>query len=151
MQIIINPQAKKYIPWIFVAVLFATMCLIFTDVRYYFKYHNFVQVNAVITNIERYEVTSPSSENRSSYYNYITYEYTFKRKTYNATRTELTRIGKKKRKEVTIKCNPDLPGEIQDVYSQNMCKMITIFCFVMDWFLWMAMRQMRKEKDTEWR
>lgn len=148
---IINPQTKKYIPWIFTITLIATVFLMFMDIKYYKEYRSFVKVDAIITSIERHEVTSPSSDSRSSFYNYITYEYTFKGKAYSATRNELTRIGKKKGKKITVKCNPNVPREIQDVYGQNMCMMITIFCLLVDWLLWMAMNQIRKEENTDWR
>lgn len=51
MQMILNPDTKKYIPKIFAAVLIATTLLIAMNVRYYQKYADFMPVDAMITDV----------------------------------------------------------------------------------------------------
>lgn len=141
---ILNPDAKKYIPKIFAAVLIATALLFAMNVRYYQKYADFVPVDAVITDVQRHITSSPSSDNKTSYTTYVTYQYNYGSsnaiKTYVATRSEFFKFGKEKRKKVVVKINPANPEEIEDTYGRNACRIITVFCFMADAFLLMAMR-----------
>lgn len=152
---ILNPDTKKYIPKIFAAVLIATVLLLAMNVRYYQKYADFVPVDAVITGIQKHITSSPSSDNKTSYTTYITYQYNCGNsntsKTYTATRSEFFKFGKEKGKKVVVKINPANPEEIEDTYGRNACRMLTVFCFAVDAFLWMAMRQIRQEeKKGNW-
>lgn len=155
MQIILNPDTKKYIPKIFSAVLIATALLLTMNIRYYQKYADFVPVNAVITDIQKHITSSPSSDNKTSYTTYVTYQYNYgssssnTSKTYTATRSEFFNFRKKKGKKVVVKVNPKNPDKIEDAYGRNACRMLTAFCFAVDAFLWMAMRQIRQEEKKE--
>lgn len=153
MQMILNPDTKKYIPKIFAVVLIATALLLTMNIRYYQKYADFVPVDAVITDIQKHITPSPSSDNKTSYTTYVTYQYNYSSsntsKTYTATRSEFFKFGKKKGKKVVVKVNPKNPDEIEDTYGRNACKMFTMFCFAVDAFLWMALRQIRQEEEKE--
>lgn len=147
---ILNPDTKKYIPQIFAAVLIATVLLLAMNVRYYQKYADFVPVDAVITGIQKRITSSPSSDNKTSYTTYVTYQYNYGSsnnvsKTYAATRSEFFKFGKEKGKKVVVKINPANPEEIEDTYGRNACKMLTVFCFAVDAFLWIAIRQIKKK------
>lgn len=151
---ILNPDTKKYIPKIFAAVLIATVLLLAMNVRYYQKYADFVPVDAVITGIQKRITSSPSSDNKTSYTTYVTYQYNYGSsnnvsKTYAATRSEFFKFGKEKGKKVVVKINPANPEEIEDTYGRNACRMITGFCFAVDAFLWMAIRQIKQEEEKE--
>lgn len=147
----LNPDTKKYIPKIFAAVLIATALLIAMNVRYYQKYADFVPVDAMITDAQQHTTSSPSSDNKASYMTYVTYQYKYgssnTSKTYTATRSEFFKFGKEKGKKIVIKINPENPDEIEDTYGRNACRMLTVFCFAVDVFLWIAIRQI-KEKGT---
>ena len=154
MQMILNPDTKKYIPKIFAAVLIATIFLLVINVKYHQKYADFVPVDAVITDVQRHITSSPSSDNKTSYTTYITYQYNYGSsstvsKTYTTTRSEFFKFGKEKGKKVVVKINPANPEEIEDTYGRNACRMLTVFCFAVDAFLWMAMRQMKQEEEKE--
>ena len=147
----LNPDTKKYIPKIFAAVLIATALLIAMNVRYYQKYADFVPVDAMITDAQQHITSSPSSDNKASYMTYVTYQYKYSSsnasKTYTATRSEFFKFGKEKGKKIVIKINPENPDEIEDTYGRNACRTLTVFCFAVDVFLWIAIRQI-KEKGT---
>lgn len=149
----LNPDTKKYIPKIFAAMLIATALLIAMNVRYYQKYADFVPVNAVIIDVQRHITSSPSSDNKTSYTTYVTYQYNYgssnASKTYTATRSEFFKFGKEKGKRAVVKTNPENPKEIEDTYGRNACMMITGFCFTVDVFLWMAIRQIKQEEKKE--
>ena len=145
----INPEAKKSISWILLITLLATVVLVALDVKYHNKYADFQAVDAVISDVTRHVTKSPSSKNRTSYTNSITYEYEAAGKMYTATRREFTRIGKTEGEKVSIKYNPDHPEEIQQTYTQSMCMIITALLLFGDWFLWMCVRQIQKEKEEK--
>lgn len=147
----LNPDTKKYIPKIFAAMLIATALLIAMNVRYYQKYADFVPVDATITDAQQHITSSPSSDNKASYMTYVTYQYKYSSsnasKTYTATRSEFFKFGKEKGKKVVVKINPENLEEIEDTYGRNACRTLTVFCFAVDAFLWIAIRQI-KEKGT---
>lgn len=149
----LNPDTKKYIPKIFAAMLIATALLFAMNVRYYQKYADFVPVNAVITDVQRHITSSPSSDNKTSDATYVTYQYKYgssnASKTYTATRSEFFKFGKEKDKKVVVKINPESPDEIENTYGRNACMMLTVFCFTVDVFLWMAIRQIKQEEKKE--
>lgn len=151
MQIILNPDTKKYIPKVFAAVLIATALLLAMNVRYYQRYADFVPVNAMITDVQRHIISSPSSDNKTSYTTHVAYQYNYgssnASKTYTATRSEFFKFGKEKGKKVVVKINPENPDEIEDSYGRNACRMLTAFCFAVDTFLWMAIRQIKQEEE----
>lgn len=153
MQMILNPDTKKYIPKIFAAVLITTALLIAMNVRYYQKYVDFVPVDAMITDVQRHITSSPPSDNKASYTTYVTYQYkcgsSNASKTYTATRSEFFKFGKEKGKKVVVKINPKNPDEIENTYGLNACRMLTAFCFAVDVFLWMAIRQIKQEEEKE--
>ena len=145
----INPEAKKSISWILLITLLATVVLVALDVKYHNNYADFQAVDAVISDVTRHVTKSPSSKNRTSYTNSITYEYEAAGKMYKATRREFTRIGKTEGEKVSIKYNPDHPEGRQQTYTQSMCMIITALLLFGDWFLWMCVRQMQKEKEEK--
>ena len=150
----LNPDTKKYIPKIFAAVLIATALLIAMNVRYYQKYADFMPVDAMITDVQRHITSSPSSDNKTSYTIHVTYQYNYgsssnASKTYTATRSEFFKFGKEKGKKVVVKINPENLEEIVDTYGRNACRMLTVFCFAVDAFLWMAIRQIKHEEEKK--
>jgi len=149
----LNLDTKKYIPKIFAAVLIATVLLLAMNVRYYQKYADFMPVDAMITDVRQHITSSPSSDNKTSYTTHVTYQYNYgsrnASKTYTATRSEFFKFGKEKGKKIVIKINPENPKEIEDTYGRNACRMITGFCFAVDAFLWMAIRQIKQEEEKE--
>lgn len=153
MQMILNPDTKKYIPKVFAAVLIATALLLVMNVRYYQKYADFVPVGAMITDAQQHITSSPSSDNKTSYTTYVTYQYKYgssnASKTYTATRSEFFKFGKEKGKKIVVKINPENPDEIEDTYGRNACRMLTAFCFAVDAFLWIAIRQIKQEEEKE--
>lgn len=154
MQMILNPDTKKYIPKVFAAVLIATALLLVMNVRYYQKYADFVSVDAMITDVRQHIISSPSSNNKTSYTTHVTYQYNYSdssntSKTYTATRSEFFKFGKEKGKKIVIKINPENPDEIEDTYGRNACRMLTVFCFAVDAFLWIAIRQIKQEEKKE--
>lgn len=82
------------------------------------KYQNFVEVDALITNITK----SNTDETKL-----MEYQYKYDGKKYTSKRDELFAYGKKIGDTVTIKCNPKDPSEIQD--GSNTFFLIMIFMF----------------------
>ena len=82
------------------------------------KYQNFVEVDALITNITK----SNTDETKL-----MEYQYKYNDRKYIAKRDELFAYGKKIGDTVTIKCNPKDPSEIQD--GSNTFFLIMIFMF----------------------
>lgn len=149
----IKSRYKKYIPKVFAAVLIATALLLVMNVRYYQKYADFVPVDAMITDVQQHVTSSLSSDNKMSYTTYVTYQYKYGSssnvsKTYTATRIEFFKFGKEKGKKVVVKINSESPDEIENTYGRNACRMLTAFCFAIDAFLWMAIRQIKQEKEN---
>ena len=145
MRAIINPKVKKYLPYILIACIAATFLVLFVDYRYAEKYSDFVNVDAVITDIRR-EATYHGESLKTSYDIIITYEYSYDGEDYVSNRRELTKISKKTGKQVTIKCNPESPEEIQEVYERNIFALITALLLLCDFFLWKGLRGIKKEK-----
>lgn len=150
----IKSRYKKYIPKVFAAVLIVTALLLVMNVRYYQKYTDFVPVDAMITDVRQHITSSPSSDNKTSYTAYVTYQYKYgsssnTSKTYTTTRSEFFKFGKEKGKKVVVKINPENLDEIEDTYGRNACMMLTVFCFAVDAFLWMAIRQIKQEEEKE--
>lgn len=104
---ILNPDTKKYIPKIFAAVLIATVLLLAMNVRYYQKYADFVPVDAVITGIQKRITSSPSSDNKTSYTTYVTYQYKYgssnASKTYTQREASSSNSERKKAKKLSSK------------------------------------------------
>lgn len=84
------------------------------------KYQNFVEVDAIITNITK------SNTDKTKL---MEYQYKHDGKKYTAERNELFTHGKKIGDTVTIKCNPKNPSEIQDGSDTFFLFMIFIFSF----------------------
>ena len=107
----------------------------------------------MITDVRQHIASSPSSDNKTSYTTYVTYQYKYgssnASKTYTATRSEFFKFGKEKGKKIVVKINPENPDEIENTYGLNACRMLTVFCFVVDAFLWMAIRQIKQEEENE--
>lgn len=102
-------------------------------------------MDAVITDIRR-EAAYHGESQKTSYDILVTYEYSYDGENYAANRRELTKIGKKNGKQVTIKCNPESPEEIQEVYERNIFALITSLLLLWDFFLWKGIRGIVKEK-----
>lgn len=56
MRVVINPEVKRYLPYIMITCIAATFLVLFVDYKYVEKYGDFVSVDAVITDIRR-EIT----------------------------------------------------------------------------------------------
>lgn len=145
MRIIINPEVKKYLPYIMIVCIAATLLVLFVDCKYFKKYSDFVNVDAVITDIKR-EVTYCEESQETSYDILVTYKYSYDGKNYAANRRELPKIDKKAGKQVTIKCNPESPEEIQEIYERNIFALITALLLLWDFFLWKSIQGIAKEK-----
>lgn len=145
MRAIINPKVKKYLPYILIVCIAATFLVLFVDYRYAEKYSDFVNVDAVITDIRR-EATYHGESQKTSYNILITYEYSYDGEDYVSNRRELTKIGKKTGKQISIKCNPESPKEIQEVYKRNIFALITSLLLLWDFLLWKGMQGIAKEK-----
>lgn len=144
MRAIINPKVKKYLPYFLIACIAATFLVLFVDYRYAEKYSDFVNVDAVIADVTR-ETTYHGESQKTSHDTLVTYEYSYNDEDYVSSRRELTKIGKKTGKQVTIKCNPESPEEIQEVYERNIFALITALLLLWDFFLWKGMQGIAKE------
>lgn len=82
------------------------------------KYQDFVEVDAIVTNITKSTENSP---------NKIEYQYKYDGKNYTVERNEAFRNGKEIGDTTTIKCNPKNPSEVQD--DSDTFFFITIFMF----------------------
>lgn len=82
------------------------------------KYQNFIEVDAIVTNITK------STENNP---NKIEYQYKYDGKNYTVERNEAFRNGKEIGDTATIKCNPKNPSEVQD--DSDTFFFIAIFMF----------------------
>lgn len=133
MKVIVNPEGKKYLPFIMLIAIFILALLVRTDVRYYQKYSKYEKTSAIITDVE-HKVTSSEYDNSTSHENIITYKYNVDGNEYEASREEVTKFGKRVGKEVNIKYNPENPEEIQDVFGQKIClfmtAVISFFAFI---------------------
>lgn len=145
MRVIINPEVKKYLPYILIACIAATFLVIFVDYKYVERYSDFVSIDAVITDVRR-EATYHGESQKTSCDIIVTYEYSYNGEDYTSNRRELTKIGKKTGKQVSIKCNPESPEEIQEVYERNIFAIITALLLLWDFFLWKGLRGIAKEK-----
>ena len=145
MRAIINLKVKKHLPYILIVCIAASFLVLFVDYRYAEKYSDFVNVDAVITDIRR-EATYYGESQKTSYDIFVTYEYSYDGEDYVSNRRELTKIGKKTEKQVSIKCNPKSPEEIQEVYKRNIFALITSLLLLWDFFLWKGMQGIAKEK-----
>ena len=66
MRVIINPEVKKYLPYILIACIAATLLVLFVDYKYAERYSDFVSVDAVITNVRREATYHGESQKTSS-------------------------------------------------------------------------------------
>lgn len=82
------------------------------------KYQNFIEVDAIVTNITK------STENNP---NKIEYQYKYDGKNYTVERNEAFRNGKEIGDTATIKCNHKNPSEVQD--DSDTFFFIAIFMF----------------------
>lgn len=144
MRAIINPKVKKHLPYILIVCIAASFLVLFVDYRYAEKYSDFVNVDAVIADVTR-ETTYHGESQKTSHDTLVTYEYSYNDEDYVSSRRELTKIGKKTGKQVTIKCNPESPEEIQEVYERNIFALITALLLLWDFFLWKGMQGIAKE------
>lgn len=104
-----------------------------------------------LTDAEAESLFSTTKESKRGDRRKIDYNYGSSNasKTYTATRSEFFKFGKEKGKRAVVKINPENPKEIEDTYGRNACRMITGFCFAVDAFLWMAIRQIKQEEEKE--
>ena len=145
MRVIINPEVKRYLPHILITCIAATFLVFFMDCKYVKKYSDFVNVDAVMTDIKREAVYHGGSQ-KTSYDILVTYEYSYNGEDCVSNRRELTKIGKKTGKCVSIKCNPESPEEIQEIYERNIFALITALLLLWDFFLWKSIQGIAKEK-----
>lgn len=102
-------------------------------------------MDAVITDIRR-EVTYHGESQKTSYDILVRYKYSYDGKKYVSNRRELTKIGKNPGKHVSLKCNPESPEKIQEVYERNIFALIIALLLLWDFFLWKGMWGIMKEK-----
>ena len=145
MRAIINPKVKKHLPYILIVCIAASFLVLFVDYRYAEKYSYFVNVDAVIADVTR-ETTYHGESQKTSHDTLVTYEYSYNDEDYVSSRRELTKIDKKTGKQISIKCNPESPEEIQEVYKRNIFALITSLLLLWDFLLWKGMQGIAKEK-----
>ena len=81
MRVVINPEVKRYLPYIMITCIAATFLVLFVDYKYVEKYGDFVSVDAVITDIRR-EVTYHGESQKTSYDILVRYKYSYDGKKY---------------------------------------------------------------------
>lgn len=124
MRMIVNPKVRHTLPAILGCCIIGTALFLTVTVFSVIKYHNYVHVDAVISSVSH--TNNPSKPNSSNYRTYVQYSYNYGEQDYKAERIEFLRIGKTPGKHVQIKCDPQHPEQLQDVYLMTIC----IFCLI---------------------
>ena len=107
MSVTVNPKARQILPVILGCCVIGTVFFL------------------AITN-------KPHSSN---YHNYVKYSYTYKEQNYTADRIEFLRLGKAPGKHVQIKCDPQNPNQIQNIYSMTICIVFLVILIITDFLL----------------
>ena len=63
------------------------------------------------------------------------YSYTYKEQDYTADRIEFLRLGKAPGKHVQIKCDPQNPNQIQNIYSMTISIVFLVILLITDFLL----------------
>lgn len=124
MSIIVNPKVRHVLPAVLGCCIAGTVLFLSITAYSVIKYRNYVHVDAVISSVSH--TNNPNKPNSSNYRTYVQYSYNYGEQAYNAERIEFLRIGKAPGKHVQIKCDPQHPEQIQDIYSMTIC----IFCLI---------------------
>ena len=90
-------------------------------------------VDAVISSVSR--SNNPNKPHSSNYHNYVKYSYTYKEQNYTADRIEFLRLGKAPGKHVQIKCDPQNPNQIQNIYSMTISIVFLVILIITDFLL----------------
>ena len=126
MSVTVNPKARQILPVILGCCVIGTICSAI-------KYHDYVPVDAVISSVSR--SNNPNKPHSSNYHNYVKYSYTYKEQNYTADRIEFLRLGKAPGKHVQIKCDPQNPNQIQNIYSMTICIVFLVILIITDFLL----------------
>lgn len=76
MRVVINPEVKRYLPYIMITCIVATFLVLFVDYKYTKKYSDFVNVDAVITDVRREAIYHGESQ-KTSYDILVRYKYSY--------------------------------------------------------------------------
>ena len=139
MRIEINPNAKKiFLPsTVFCIVL--TVFLIGYAGYTSFQYRSYVTVDAVIT--DAFRAKERTRDVNAKNYNCVQYTYTYNGKEYTSKRTEFTLLGKNTGKHVKIKCSPENPEKLQNIYGQRGKLIAIVLLICMDAFLIVGLKK----------
>ena len=110
-------------------VIYRTAIILLTS----HEYHDYVPVDAVISSVSR--SNNPNKPHSSNYHNYVKYSYTYKEQNYTADRIEFLRLDKAPGKHVQIKCDPQNPNQIQNIYSMTISIVFLVILIITDFLL----------------
>ncbi len=133
MSVTVNPKARQILPVILGCCVIGTVFFLTITICSAIKYHDYVPVDAVISSVSR--SNNPNKPHSSNYHNYVKYSYTYKEQTYTADRIEFLRLGKAPGKHVQIKCDPQNPNQIQNIYSMTICIVFLVILIITDFLL----------------
>ena len=133
MSVTVNPKARQILPVILGCCVIGTVFFLSITICSAIKYHDYVPVDAVISSVNR--SNNPNKPHSSNYHNYVKYSYTYKEQNYTADRIEFLRLGKAPGKHVQIKCDPQNPNQIQNIYSMTICIVFLVILIITDFLL----------------
>lgn len=90
----------------------------------YYKYSSFVEVEAKIINSYTKTGCFPNTLSDS---HFVTYEYKLDDNIYTSTRQLFAKKDREVGKVETVRCNPNNPEEIEDMYSKRSSSCIAIY------------------------
>ena len=115
MSVTVNPKARQILPVILGCCVIGTVFFLA------------ITICSAINN--------PNKPHSSNYHNYVKYSYTYKEQNYTADRIEFLRLGKAPGKHVQIKCDPQNPNQIQNIYSMTICIVFLVILIITDFLL----------------
>ena len=121
MSVTVNPKARQILPVILGCCVIGTVFFLTITICSAIKYHDYVN--------------NPNKPHSSNYHNYVKYSYTYKEQDYTADRIEFLRLGKAPGKHVQIKCDPQNPNQIQNIYSMTICIVFLVILIITDFLL----------------
>ena len=133
MSVPVNPKARQILPVILGCCVIGTVFFLAITICSAIKYHDYVPVDAVISSVSR--SNNPNKPHSSNYHNYVKYSYTYKEQNYTADRIEFLRLDKAPGKHVQIKCDPQNPNQIQNIYSMTISIVFLVILIITDFLL----------------
>ena len=115
MSVTVNPKARQILPVILGCCVIGTVFFLAITICSAIKYHDYVPVDAVISSVSR--SNNPNKPHSSNYHNYVKYSY------------------KAPGKHVQIKCDPQNPNQIQNIYSMTICIVFLVILIITDFLL----------------